>query len=463
MSVGRDRSLELLRQYLGLTELGRAYRLDRLATLDDLRASVPLMDRGEHETLVEPRLGFGVLDVDDERATELGARERENVVGVWRAWLRTAGPHRVAVLRGHHADPLVDRVLVDDVKDFGGSMLRVDDGSDVEAALRRLETHDPHVLVVPSASTVAWLEQVHRTPIERRLPHLSIVLAEHELNARTRSRARIESAGWTHVSGRMGLPSLRSPRNGLVLAVGTQILELLPDKDAEEHHPGRGPVRDTILPEQAVLGQRYELVITSPLGYLRYRTGEHVRVVGFDMPSAMATFPRPRIVRLPPAPPDVPLEGCTLAGPWLTASLRQAFRREDPALVAAEIGPDPDGMPLDSLSSTASMRLPGAFADTELGWLARTGHHRRDRNPRNLLVRVEVQGHASRWFTQALALRMDRDLSRRSPAYAHLRGRGDLDPPRLLVVPAGTYRAEQERRLRSLLGPMNQPEVRVVA
>ena len=40
-------------------------------------------------------------------------------------------------------------------------------------------------------------------------------------------------------------------------------------------------------------------------------------------------------------PDDVRLEGVTLAGSWLTAAVRQAFRPEDPALVAAEIGPDP--------------------------------------------------------------------------------------------------------------------------
>ena len=236
------------------------------------------------------------------------------------------------------------------------------------------------------------------------------------------------------------------------------------------------PVRDaqrvyanaTVLPEHAIVGQRYELVVSSPQGFLRLRTDEHVRVVGFDAPSEHAPFPRPRVVRLAPSPPDVTLEGCTVAGAWLTASLRQSFHREDPALVAAEIGPDPRSVPrgiavVPSGQTGASMQLPDAFQDTELGGLTRTGTARVKRHrPRALLVKVEVQGYVAPELSGFLSQRIDQSLRRRSPAYDYLRERDDLQPPRVMVLPSGTRRSEEDRRIRELVGGVWVPEVRVV-
>ncbi|MCA9709202.1 MAG: hypothetical protein KDK70_25380, partial [Myxococcales bacterium] len=201
------------------------------------------------------------------------------------------------------------------------------------------------------------------------------------------------------------------------------------------------------------------------LGFLRLRTDEHVRVVGFGPPCRPAPFPRPRVVRLSSSPPDVALEGCTVAGAWLTASIRQAFQREDPALVAAEIGPDPRSVPrgVVALPTAASMRLPDAFQDTELGWMARTGTQRVERHrPRALLVRVEVQGYVAPELTGLLSQRIDQSLRRRSPAYDYLRERDELLEPRVMVVPAGTRRSEEDRRIRELVGGVWVPEVRVV-
>jgi len=245
----------------------------------------------------------------------------------------------------------------------------------------------------------------------------------------------------------------------VALAVATQIIELLPHGNPEEDGHYTFEER-AVLPEHAILGRRYEVVVTSALGYLRLRTGEHVRVVGFDPPTSEARFPRPRVVRLPPPPADVRLEGCTVAGPWLAASVRQAFRREDPALVAAEVAPDPLSLESDT-TRTGSMRLSADFRDTELSWLTRTGAHRVASLPRALLVRAEVQSQASRGFTARLSHRVDTSLRRRSPAYAYLREAGQLDPPRVLLVPRGGRQALTLSRVRQLFGPVWMPAVRI--
>ena len=104
-----------------------------------------------------------------------------------------------------------------------------------------------------------------------------------------------------------------------------------------------------------------------------------------------------------------------------------------------------------------------AFQDTELGWMARTGTQRVERHrPRALLVRVEVQGYVAPELTGLLSQRIDQSLRRRSPAYDYLRERDELLEPRVMVVPAGTRRSEEDRRIRELVGGVWVPEVRVV-
>ncbi len=462
----RQQSLRQIVEQLGPSRLGREMGLARLRSLDDLRASLPIMSRERHERDVEQHLGFGLADSDDNRARELagGGREREAVVSTWQAFARGTTPRRIALLRGFHADPVVDRIARDDVRALEAEVLVIDRIDDPDAALERLGDFDPELMVVPSVLTLRWLESVQRGPLERRLGSLRLVLAEHDRGHRIRSRARVATAGWIHRSGRLGLPTLRAPDHALTLAVGSQIIELLPYGNPEED-ARRVYADETVLPEHAILGQRYELVVSSPLGFLRLRTDEHVRVVGFDPPTELAPFGRPRVVRLAAAPPDVPLEGCTVAGAWLTASIRQAFYREDPALVAAEIGPDPRSVPrgVAALQTNASMRLPDAFKDTELGWFARTGTQRVERHrPRALLLRVEVQGYVAPELTGFLSERIDQSLRRRSPAYDYLRQREELQPPRVMVLPSGARRTEEDRRVRELVGGAWVPEVRVV-
>jgi len=464
----RQRCLSQMIEHLGPTRIGRELGLGRLRNFDDLRASLPIMDRERHEWEVEQHLGFGLVDPGDARARELsgGQHERGAVVAIWRAYLgRHVALKRVALLRGRSVDPIVDRLARDDVRALDAEVFAIDRVEDPAAVLERLQEFDPELMLVPSLLTLRWLESVYRGGLDRRLRSLRLVLAEHDLREEVRTHVRVATSGWVHRSGRLGLPTLRPPDHALTLAVGSQIIELLPYGNPEED-ARRVYADETVLPEHAVLGQRYELVVSSPLGFLRLRTDEHVRVVGFDAPSEPAPFPRPRVVRLAPAPPDVALEGCTVAGAWLTASIRQAFQREDPALVAAEIGPDPRSVPrgVAALPGTAAtMRLPDAFKDTELGWMARTGSQRVERHrPRALLVRLEVQGYVVPELTGLLSTRIDQSLRRRSAAYAYLRERDDLHPPRVMILPVGTRRSEEDRRIRELAGGVWVPDVRVV-
>lgn len=462
----RQRCLAQMIEQLGPTRLGRELGLQRLHSLDDLRASLPVLDRERHERDVEQHLGFGLADSTDAHARELsgGGLERDAVISTWRAHLGGGALRRVALLRGYAVDPMVDRIARDDVRALDAEVLAIDRVDDPAAALERLEEFEPELMVVPSVLTLRWLESVHRGALERRIHSLRLVLAEHDLGQEVRSRVRLAAAGWIHRSGRLGLPTLRPPDHALTLAVGSQIVELLPYGNPEED-ARRVYAEETVLPEHAVMGQRYELVVSSALGFLRLRTDEHVRVVGFDAPSAAAPIPRPRVVRLAPAPADVALEGCTVAGAWLTASIRQAFQREDPALVAAEIGPDPRSVPRGVAASqtAANMRLPDAFNDTELGTIARTGTQRVERHrPRALLVKVEVQGYVAPELTGFLSRRIDTSLRRHSPAYDYLRQRDELQPPRVMVLPSGARRSEEDRRIRELVGVAWVPDVRVV-
>lgn len=456
----RDDCLRLLVEQLGPTRPGRELGLHAVRSLEDFRASIPIRDRARHQEEVTARFGFGLGDDDFENP---GGWERDVPVGIWDAWLGET-PQRVALLRGRRFDTAVDETLVEDLEALGGELRRIDRWESPASVLGQLEAFEPDVLVAPSVLTVCALEAVHRQPLERRLPKLRMILAEHDLRRARRTRLPVRSAGWIEAPGRFAVPSARGADHSVTLAVGTCLIELLaysnPEEDGERVY-----ARQTTLPEDAVMGQRYELVVSSPHGFLRLRTGEHVRVVGFDMPYAPAEFPRPRVLRLPPAPADVRLEGCTVSGAWLSASIRQALHREDPALVFAEIGPDPLSIPAIGASlRTGSARLPEAFDDTELGWLTRTGTHRmgKRKRPRGLLLRIEVQGYVSPDLVGKLSVRIDDNLQLRSPAYAHLRRRGELDPPRVMVVPAGTRGRDEQRRVEALGGVVRHPDVRVV-
>ncbi|MCA9716794.1 MAG: GH3 auxin-responsive promoter family protein, partial [Myxococcales bacterium] len=326
-----------------------------------------------------------------------------------------------------------------------------------------LEEFEPTLLVVPSSYTCAWLERELHGPIDRRIPSLRLVLAGHDHRQRVRARVPVEFAGWIDRSGRLGVPSPRSPARAFTLAVSSALIELLPHTKFDVD--GRPILQaETVLPEHAIIGERYEVVVSSPLGFLRVRLDEHVRVVGFDPPTQDAPFARPRVVRLPSPPIDIALEGVSLLGTWMTASVRQAFRPEDPALVAATIGPDLTTINVGGDAGGRRRRRGGPgdpFADTELGG-ANAQEQRAAPRPRRLLVQVEVQGDSRIGLEGHLIRSVDSDLCRRSPAYAHLRSRSELLPPAVTIVEPGTYHAARVRRIRSLRGRVGAPVVRVV-
>ncbi len=460
----RVECLALLVKHLGPTEVGRTFGVRRMRSFGDLRASVPLMDLDAHLQRVEAPLGFGVVEPGAPEAALLAGADRERE-GVLRAWTTRMGgdrPRRVAVLQARADDPVIDELASDDLRALmassGAELLRVDAVEGPAAVLERLRGFRPDAVAAPSAWTIAWLEAHARAPIERSLPGLQWLLVEHDLNHRLRSRLPLLGLGLFHRAGRLALPGSVEPRLATVLAVGSTLLELLPQDD--------GPLEDgrirrataTVLPEQAIVGARYELVVSSALGFLRLRTGTHVRVVSFEPPTAAFPHPRPRVIpRLPP-PPDVQVEGMTLPGAWLTAAVRQGFQPEDPALVAAEVMGDP--ATVDGDPRVTANRFGDPFADTELG--TRHGERRRARPPRAVVVRVEVQGQMAPRFPADLARRIDANLARRSSAYRYLRERNDLSEPRIVPAEGGTRRAGQVTRIKALAGRVGRPIVEVV-
>ncbi len=468
---GRERSLRRLLDSLRGTPVDRAFGLAKLSSLADFRAHVPLLSLGDHARRVEPHLGFGLVDAGDSAAAG-GAGidwERPAVAAVWRGLLKgreqaLRGP--AVVLQARELDRSVDRILSEDLAFLGADVRRIERADDVATLFDQIAAEQPTILALPSAFTVTWLERHARKPLDRALPSLALLLASHDLSHRARAGLAIESAGWIHRSGRLGLPSLRLPSRCFTLALGSQLIELLPHRELD-HEGQRVLDEQTILPEQAILGMRYELVVSSPLGCLRLRTDDHVEVVGFEPPTELAAFPRPRVVRLRPPAARVALEGISLPGSWLTAAVRQAFRPEDPALLAATVGPDPSA--LEGLSrrakvrgaKTRSARQGDHFVDTELG-ASRSGVRTRPQMPRRLLVQVELQGLGRPQLGRRLAKAIDDDLRRRSPAYDHLRSARELKRPQVAIVDPGSFAGAQERRILSLRGRVGVPVVRVV-
>lgn len=456
---GRDACLRRLLEKLGTTSLSSAFGLRRIRSLEDFRHTIPIHKRRQHADDVEKRLGFGVIEPDDGDADLWvgGALERAHVVERWRP-MQQQSPARCAVVRRPADEPLLDRMLEADLQALVGSQPKWIEGSGREAILEELRRIDPQVLVLPSRATIGWLEATTRAPLERSLVSLQTILAEHDLEARTRCRVPSASLGWIHLAGRIGIPDRSYPTGALAFAMASTIIELLPHDDPIERQYATG-ASTTILPEEAVVGGLYEVIVSSAIGYLRLRTGEHVRVVGFSQPTEAIPIPRPRFVRIPAPPPSVSLEGTRVSGAWIGAAVRQAFTPEDPALVAAEVSGDPHSVDADMRAT--SLRLnPDPFSETELGTRSGLGKRRKKR-PRSLVVRVEIQGQAAETLAGALSERIDGDLCRRSPPYAYLRDNNDLYPPRVLVASGGTARAGLERRLASLHGSVSVPQIQI--
>jgi len=441
--------------------MGREFGLHRVRGVADFRASVPLFDPLNHARQVEPELGFG----EDEQTERDDPKDPVEHAQLWRVWSSQSDhwpPQRVLSLRRETQGKRAARTRRGDLAQLGvlAPEFKGPEGlHDLDAMRTALVTFAPDTLVVSSLSLCRSLERLGRCQLERLVPSLRVILTEHDFETRLRTRVPVLNLGWIERSGRVAVPSLQAPRSAMTLAGRELIVEFLPWTDPDKD--GRSqPGEVTVLPEHAVLGARYEVVLSAPSGMLRRRTGAHIRVIGFEPPSSTDAALRPRFVRRLPPPADLRVEGTTLAGARLTAAVRQAFQPEDPALVGAWISVRHADKP--NLSKDGSRRQQTAgqvFEDTELGRAATT--RRVGRRADTVTVRMEVQGVAQPRLSRELSARIDRDLRRRSAPYAHLRDNGVLYSPEVRICPSETTQHEQIERELALDGPVRGAVIRV--
>lgn len=486
-SVRRRRAFDNLIAKLAPTDLGRRLGLSRLNSFADLRATIPVYRADEHLVKIEAALGFGPALGSSTRVDDPGEAERDELISRWTAFLKARGrgiPRRCFRL-GVEPEPALARWERGDFAALMGpegefKALRSQDPAECLALMQAAE---PDALVAPSLASVAWLESHGRARIEALVPSLKMLFAQHDLDEAVRSRLPVVPQGLSHPAGRLTLPVRAHGEEAASgrIAWSSCLIELLREDESTRHvmrpatagarrredrravGPGAGaraPLAShgPVLPEHAVLGERYELVLSSATGFLRMRSGIYGRLVGFEVVrDATRLVPVPTLIPLPPPPDEFALEGVRMPGATLTAALRQAFDREDPALVAAEIGgalrPDP-GLDLSARSPTDS----GFFGATELGSLDLA---RRGRRPLGLELRVEVQGTSRGDFAARLAARYDSILRRRSAAYDYLRTRRELFEPTVLIVAGGTERRARSRRASNFRGTVARPQIRV--
>ncbi|MFY0538033.1 hypothetical protein [Nannocystis pusilla] len=326
---GRDRCLERLVDQLGAGELGRTFGLRRISGLPDLRAQVPLLDARAHAARVDP-----LLDLDGP-ADAGAAAERAEVVMVWRTWLSEhvqSGMSeetalRAGLLQARRADPAVDAIAEDDLAALGAEVLRLHTLDDPAHALERLAAFEPGLLVSPSAAAFACLEEQVRGPLERRLPRLRLLLASFDVRLRLRARRA--------ALGRVDRPARRPARPAVAAPAGPRLHPRARQRDRRAAAPGddrRGSDEAAALwPEHAIVGERYELVVSSGTGCLRLRTGEFVRVVGFDPPTALVPFPAPAWSVCPRPTRRCRSPACRCRAPsWPRACARRSARRTRP-------------------------------------------------------------------------------------------------------------------------------------
>ncbi len=452
----RERCLEAIRSHLGVGELGRRFGLSQLDSIEKFRQGIPAMDLETHAREVEALLGFGAAkNVHTHLSPSGSAYQREAAIAVWRQFLtKSIASPRILRIEARARDPRVDLIRDEDLAVLGDvkRIERLAEIGGTQGLIERLRSFRPQILCVPSVHTCRWIEGQLRGPIHRELPDLELILAGADLRLSVRTHIPVVAAGLVHRAGRLTLPTTAVPAAAMDLAVDSTLIELRP------HRPLAGMQPDeTILPEQAIIGERYELIVSSALGFLRCRTDWHVRVVGFSPPAEPHVHAIPRILHLPRPPESVRLEGISVRGEWLTAGTRQAFHREDPALVAAVIGPDPAALG----SRPDRGDLHDHFSETELGRLDLHKRTYRDPRPRGLLAQIEVQGRVRGRLAAQLSRRIDEDLCRRSPAYAHLRSRGELRGVRVVLVEPGTFETAKLRRIQTLRGAVELPQVRV--
>lgn len=431
-----------------------------LASAEELRARCPLVDgRVGVDRGAEVSQGSGVISGD------AGAREhsgsgasttqddlerdlRARAVEAWRARAGAVGLDRVLCLRRDRGEGRESAIIRGDLRAYGNaecswrsvsSLASIDDLAEIMGAFR------PTGIVWSSAGLCRRLEQATQSAVERQWPSVRAMWFEHDFEVPIRSRLPRLNVGWPSLAGRIAIPSDRGPGSALELAAPGMVVELLEWSDPDRDGRSR-PTTRTVWPEEAVIGARYELVVTAACGWLRRRLGVHVRVVGFAPPLPGDPRWRPRFVRRLSPPSDVPLEGVTLAGAHVTAAVRQAFRPEDPALVGGKIFVGVRRDAGDDTGDRLEARSPGVAPDE--------GISRRGRRAGALEIEVEVQGFASPRFIRMLSDRIDRDLRHRSAEYQALREARGLRRPQVRICTSTAAADEQLSREMALDGPV---------
>ena len=161
----------------------------------------------------------------------------------------------------------------------------------------------------------------------------------------------------------------------------------------------------TVWPEEAIIGARYELVVTAACGWLRRRLGVHVRVVGSRLRSRETPW-RPALSGA--SRPVRRASRAWLAGAHVTAAVRQAFVLKIPRSSAGR-SCGRGGHPRRRLGA----RSPGV-APTRESLVVDAA-----RGPE---IEVEVQGFASPRFIRMPSDRIDRDRAIAAPSTGPARG-----------------------------------------
>lgn len=185
---------------------------------------------------------------------------------------------------------------------------------------------------------------------------------------------------------------------------------LLPRNGFFEFLPcGEEASKDALLPEELIIGERYEVVVTNFSGLYRYCMGDIVRVVGFDAQTPILEFETRRSLSL------------NIAGEKMGASLVEkavnALRDKDLAVSEWSIGIWRGQVP-----GRYVLAAVPAFGDQTSAWNTSAGTH---------------QGYAEAARRAEDAL--DALFTACNPDYADLRGIHYIEKPRVLFMGQEDY------------------------
>jgi len=244
----------------------------------------------------------------------------------------------------------------------------------------------------------------NNAPATELWPHLRLVLAADGgvfsvEAARLREllgEVEVYSPWYAVTEGLLGvnvLPAKPFGRSTYLLDPGSMVFELLPEEWRWTKNP---PASATIFPWDAVVGHRYELVITTKAGLCRYRLGDVVHVHG-------------------------------MFGQMPLVSVEGRATNVLPSLRGERV---PEGAFLDALASLPlSRRIRGAVVVEAPKSTPGSRYH----------IFVESASGASQADTSAEATALDAGICARDPVYASLRTKGSIRESQVHWVAGGTF------------------------